>query len=64
MVVYGNRIAYIERFVNVANHAILRKFSDLKVVWVGAELSITFFVTYICFECNVLQITTAIFLEI
>ena len=32
MVVYGNRIAYIERFVNVTNHALLQKFSDLKVV--------------------------------
>ena len=28
----GNRIIYIDGFVNVANHALLRKFSDLKVV--------------------------------
>jgi hypothetical protein len=31
-VVYGNRFVYIDRFVNVGNQALLRKFSDLKVV--------------------------------
>jgi hypothetical protein len=39
MVVYSNIIAYIERFVNVANHALLWKFSELKVVIVKRNIT-------------------------
>ena len=46
MVVYGNRIAYIERFLNVTNQALLRKFSDLKVVIVEGICLFSCLATY------------------